>query len=166
MSKLIMLCGIPGSGKSTFAKKVVETTTDTVWVSRDKIRFSLVAENEPYFSKEDEVINQFHAVISEALNEDLIVIADATHLNEKSRVALLEGLSVMPDSIDAVWFDVGTEQALERNNNRAGTRSFVPREVIRRMANQFRKPKFKEGRFTINRIIRVDDDGNIQEILT
>ena len=39
------MVGIPGSGKSTYAKK---NFPDAWYISRDEIRFDLVAENEEY----------------------------------------------------------------------------------------------------------------------
>ena len=48
MTVLYMLCGVPGSGKSTWArKKIEELGSEKVdWVSRDKIRFSKLAPGE------------------------------------------------------------------------------------------------------------------------
>ena len=55
MANLFLMMGIPGAGKSTLLKKFVNPQTSVV-VSRDKIRFSIVAPDEPYFSHEDEVL--------------------------------------------------------------------------------------------------------------
>ena len=53
MKKLYVMCGGPGSGKSTWIKKNLPTFKGyTKVVSRDEIRFSLVKEGEEYFSKE------------------------------------------------------------------------------------------------------------------
>lgn len=43
MANLILMCGVPGSGKSTWAKQHLKPSD--VYISRDEIRFSLVAEN-------------------------------------------------------------------------------------------------------------------------
>ena len=42
MSKLILMCGVPGSGKSTWIKNN-KSETD-LWISRDKIRFEKLKE--------------------------------------------------------------------------------------------------------------------------
>ena len=41
MNNLIFLVGVPGSGKSTYAKKILEAKPDAVWVSSDAIREEL-----------------------------------------------------------------------------------------------------------------------------
>ena len=55
---LIMLCGCPGSGKSTWTQQYKENKK-VVIISRDEIRFRLVSEKEEYFSKETQVFNIF-----------------------------------------------------------------------------------------------------------
>lgn len=89
MSALYILCGIPGSGKSTWARKIVnEYGNDKVaWVSRDKIRFDLVKPEEEYFSRETEVMDKFVAEIQNAIEDHIpFILADATHLTRKSRM--------------------------------------------------------------------------------
>ena len=39
--KLIILCGIPGSGKTTYAKKYIENNANTIHLSSDAIRKEL-----------------------------------------------------------------------------------------------------------------------------
>lgn len=148
MSALIMVMGIPGADKSTYIKHLMQK--DEVYVSRDEIRFSIVKEGEEYFSKETEVFNQFIATINEALEDDKVVWADATHLNEKSRLKVLNALKVRPDLLEIIWIDTDLNTAIEQNNLRKGTRAFVPPSVIRRMSAQLRKPKFHEGNFTFD----------------
>ena len=60
MKRVYVMCGIPGSGKSTLAKQLAaEVKCSVNIVSRDQIRFSMISENEPYFSKEKEVFKEF-----------------------------------------------------------------------------------------------------------
>ena len=63
------MVGAPASGKSTWLKKTVPFMNNTRIISRDEIRFALVAEDEPYFSREDEVqhniINQLCSSIKQ-----------------------------------------------------------------------------------------------------
>ena len=56
MKRIYLLCGIPGSGKSTWAKSQLDNKS--IWISRDQIRFSMVSESGEYFSKEKEVFRE------------------------------------------------------------------------------------------------------------
>ena len=69
MSTLYVLIGLPGSGKSTFIAELYPKLACAAYVSRDNIRFSLVKENEPYFSKEQEVKKLFIESINELLED-------------------------------------------------------------------------------------------------
>lgn len=147
MKKLIILCGIPGAGKSTFIKnhqKFFETNIKVV--SRDEIRFSLVKENEEYFSKEKEVWTKYVNDIKESLEKNETTIADATHLNPTSRLKLINALGSNLKEIEVipVVLKVGYELAAVQNENRIGTRSYVPPAVIRNMSKNFVMPSFEE----------------------
>jgi predicted kinase len=90
MNKIIILVGISGSGKSTFAKGYVKNHRDTVIISRDTIRMSLFGFNEETYGdyykdditeREKIVTNFFNSQVRYALEKGLDVIADNTHLN-------------------------------------------------------------------------------------
>lgn len=51
MGDLFVMMGVPGSGKTTLAKKLVEDKPNTVRVSRDDIRFSLLEKDDEYLQK-------------------------------------------------------------------------------------------------------------------
>ena len=149
MKNLYVLCGIPGCGKSTFIEKhMVSFGGTTNVVSRDEIRFSLVAENEEYFSKETQVFEKFIEKIKDSLENYDNTIVDATHINKSSRSKLLNALnsSLKNDDIlvNAIVLKVDLKTALDRNEGRTG-RAYVPRGAIRRMFNQFTVPTCEEG---------------------
>jgi predicted kinase len=159
MAILYLLCGTPGSGKSTWIKNHYKE--DDIIISRDKIRFSMVADGEEYFSKEKEVYKEFIKQINENLKLGVNVYADATHLNKASRAKLLKNIKEKPDSIEIIWIKTPLLECLKRNENRRGTRSYVPKEVIRRMFIQTEAPEFEEG---FNKIYIVEDEKPIQII--
>lgn len=150
MAKLFIMMGIPGCGKSTWCKTHI---TNEIYVSRDEIRFSLIAEDEEYFSKENEVFRQFIYEINTALNSGNDVIADATHLNAASRNKLISLIKAPVDEINVIWIKTPLEIALERNKGRTG-RAYVPESVIRRMFYQVEEPTFEEG---LSKIYIVED---------
>lgn len=157
-STLYIMMGAPGSGKTTFISN--HTSEDTVHVSRDDIRFSMVAEGEEYFSKEKQVFKEYVKKINTALEKGYNVFADATHLNKASRNKLITAInSELEIEINLVWIKTPLHTCIEHNENRKGTRSFVPRSVIRRMFAQTEKPEFEEG---FNAIYIVEDNKPIQ----
>lgn len=136
------MSGLPGSGKSTWVKQQL-TNKGGFWASRDAVRFSMVAEDEPYFERENEVFNEWISQICMALGNPLIedIYIDATHLNDRSREKTLSRLPKENiDKITNVVFLVPIETCLERNAQRSG-REVVPESAIRNMEKSFKMPK-------------------------
>ena len=63
MATLYILCGPSGCGKSTWSHQYIAFEdalgNDIRYVSRDEIRFSIIKEEEDYFSHEKEVFKTF-----------------------------------------------------------------------------------------------------------
>ena len=131
------MCGPSGSGKSTWIQKQMKTNPGA-WCSRDNVRFSMVSEDEDYFSRENEVFDTWIFSIQAAIDNEAIenIYVDATHLNEKSRDKVLNRLNLENTTLCAVNFTVPLEECIRRNDLREG-RAKVPRSVIRRMYFSF-----------------------------
>ena len=144
-SKLYLLMGAPGSGKSTYLK--TRFSQPPVVVSRDAVRFAMVSEDEEYFSKEKEVFREYIEQIRNALKFNKEVFADATHLNESSRAKVLFALGhdLKNVEVNVIWVRVPLEVAITQNELRQGTRAYVPKSVIRRMYSQATMPSKEEG---------------------
>lgn len=147
MARLMLMTGIPGAGKSTLLKNTTREDCGDYIVSRDKIRFSLVKEGESYFSKEDEVWEMFIQEIKDNLPKYDTVFVDATHLNEVSRAKVLRALGSATKGVTlgSIFVDVPLELALEQNEQRKGTRAYVPQSVIKRMYYTLTPPSEEEG---------------------
>lgn len=128
---LIVMCGPQACGKSTLAKWIEESHEDCVLVSRDKIRFALLGEDDDYFAKEDKVVRQYFHNINRGLQNHKYVIADATHISRKSRNQLFKNVNTNNVRVVGVWVEVPLQVAIKQNEQRTG-RARVPEEVIRR----------------------------------
>lgn len=160
MGSLILMMGVPGSGKTTYAKKFIGD--NDIYISRDEIRYDLVKEDEPYFSKEDEVLKTFIRTINDALPiAKRYVVADATHLNMGSRAKILKNLRNRPDAIYVIYVAVSLETALKRNAQREG-RALVPEASIRNMYHSISLPRKEEG---IDMMLWLNEDGTIKEVI-
>lgn len=157
MSKLILMSGIPGSGKSTWLKNHINPASTII--SRDEIRFGLLGPNDDYFTKEKEVFRKFIDSINIALDNEEEVYADATHLNAFSRNKLLSNIkSKKVTEIGIIVMDTSLETALERNDLREGL-AFVPKAQIRKMFYQKEEPTFEEG---FDFIVKVNENGSMK----
>ena len=142
MPKLYILCGIPSSGKSTWAKGFL---MDACYISRDDIRFSMLKTGDDYFSHETEVYKEFIYEISQALTHGYDVIANATHINESSRSKLTHAIDKFFTNYQIVYvvFETPLKECQMRNNNRSGF-AHVPPVAIQTMYNRFSAPTLDE----------------------
>lgn len=124
---LWIMCGIPGSGKSTWCSEAVKKP-GAIRVSRDVIRFNMLEDDEDYFAHEFDVFREFIKQINDGLADEKVedIFVDATHLNEKSRNKVLDRLINLDGvAINAVNFLIDFDLAWERNSLREG-RAVVP----------------------------------------
>lgn len=149
---LWIMCGAPGSGKTWFAKNKLMKDSNWDYISRDEVRFSIIKDDEEYFSHETAVFNAFIGKITFALlygNDN--IIADATHLNWGSRRKLLKALEkyISLEEIDVipVVINAKLEDILKRNKLRSG-RARVPEEAIRRMYASMNDPEKDPYKYT------------------
>ena len=158
---LYLMVGVPGSGKSTYVKNILKD--GDIYISRDKIRYSLLTEEDDYFAKENEVIKTFIDNIDKSLvNKEYCgdVYADATHLSPKSRAQVLNQLK-NKDKVSVIYLDIPLNIILERNAKRKG-RALVPENVVRRMYNSIILPTKAEG---IEELIIIDENQKIKEVI-
>lgn len=141
MSKLILTCGISGSGKSTFTSTIVKHNPIKYFlVNRDKIRESIFGYTEEniseYYLRDDfnllekEVTKTENALIKEGLSKGKIVIVDATHLKKE----YIDRFRFFNVDTDIIYFDIGLEEAIRRDSNRIRK---VGAEIIKRQYNRY-----------------------------
>ena len=130
--KILVLQGVPASGKSTFARSLVLKDKSYVIVSRDAIREARgdywIPEHEDYISD----IEEFE--IRSAIKHNLNPIIDATNLNPKTIAKwknLAEELNV---SIEFKMFEIDFATALERDSKRERS---VGKKVLERFFRNY-----------------------------
>ena len=160
MKELVLMMGVPGSGKSTYARNILKY--GDIYVSRDEIRYSMLTDEDDYFAKENEVIKTFIQYIDDALIDTQYqgkVYADATHLSPKGRAQVLNQLK-NKNKVSVIYLDVPLNVILARNAQREG-RALVPENVIRRMYKSIILPTKAEG---IEKLITIDENQEVKEI--
>ena len=147
MREIILMVGIQGSGKSTWARKYVEEHENSVWISRDVIRKEIIGDGE-YFSKEKEVWKAFCNIIEEAIeNKKDHIVIDATHISIASRRKVLYEvvniINVSNYNLKVIVIDTPLMTCLHRNEEREGF-EYVPKSVIKRFSTQLEIPTEEE----------------------
>lgn len=138
-AKLFVLCGLPGSGKSTWAESNKDKLNAVVQ-SSDNIREQLGDINDQ--SQNELVFNILHKRIKEDLLNGKNVILDATNLNRRRRIHFLSNeLRDIPCEKICVLFATPFEICKRNNANRDRK---VPEHVISYMYKNFEVPCYSE----------------------
>ena len=82
--KLLMLAGLPGAGKSTFAREVT-SRCPFLTLESDRLRKSLVSEPQYTPDEHRRVFRACHRLLDELLGQGYPLIFDATNLTERNR---------------------------------------------------------------------------------
>lgn len=140
-SLFIMLVGLAGSGKSTYAMQRQKEIDECIILSSDSIREELYG---------DESIQRDHAKVFEIMERRALaaarmgisVIYDATNLSARRRKHMVRQMSAQGCTTECVvcvaTFEVCCERQLTRERK-------VPTEVIDRQIRQFEVPTAMEG---------------------
>lgn len=137
---IFVMVGIPGSGKSTYSKKLEDT--GAVHISLDEIRNKQMEEtgtvNEKYIFSEG--LNQ----LRKALNDGKDVICDSTNVYPSKRAVYLKEAKKYKAKCVAVFINTDKKTCLERNNLRKGNAK-VPAVAIHTLAKKLVPPTVEEG---------------------
>ena len=137
--RLLVFCGVPGSGKTTIAHIVAESRPGAVHIQTDTVRGMI---SEPTFSagESELVYNACTAAAREALDAGRLVILDATFGSRRRREKTAGSLSGHYSRVDFVLVACDLETALGRNSARPGMAA-VPREKVIDMVKSFDAPE-------------------------
>lgn len=157
MATIHVMVGVPGSGKSTYSKKLSEEKGIEI-ISSDKVR-----DLHPDWD-EKLTFPEVYRLISEILKEGQDVILDATNINSGVRKNIhnrLEQYNLNYDMI-AYYFPVNYSECyarIERRNKR-GIDRYFPLDVLRHYYDILEIPQTKEG----FKEIKVIEQMNLEEI--
>lgn len=155
---LIMLVGIPGAGKTTYAKKYVAEHDNAMYLSSDLIRQELWGD-EAIQGDNNKVFSLMHDMTITALNHGKNVVYDATNITRKDRAFIISKCPKFA-KIEAhiVWAPI--ETCIERDAARERT---VGKDVIDRMLKRFHAPYYDDGIDEIKVILPNDFDRHVYE---
>lgn len=135
---LVILCGLPGTGKSHFARELARRAP-FVWLNSDRTRKLLV--DTPSYSRREHrrVFSAMHVLTRGYLRDGYSVVFDATNLNENVRRPLYESASAVGVEPLIIRFTAPAELVHRRLKDRAdgvaeATQSDATWEVYSRMA--------------------------------
>lgn len=132
---LTVLCGLPASGKSTYAEK-----TNEIVISSDAIRAELGDINDQ--SRNEEVFSIAYKRLRTELKKGNNVVFDACSVSRKSRRAILHQVSGIDCYKKCVIIYQPIDECKKRNIKRDRT---IPANVIDRMVRNFDTPAKFEG---------------------
>ncbi|QSF43440.1 AAA family ATPase [Paenibacillus tianjinensis] len=138
MAKLIMLAGLPGSGKGLYAEGLSVNENAKI-LSSDNIRVELCG-NEDCQDKNTEVFELLYKRAKEHLNNNKNVVIDATNISSKRRIHNVGEFK--KHVLECHYLDTPFGICLQRDRNRSRT---VGYGVIDRMYKSLQVPSLNEG---------------------
>ena len=148
---VVLSIGLPGSGKSTWFKRhnILPLSSDMVRI----LLFDDVTEQR----YQDLVFSTLRSMLrARLLARRPWNYVDATNLSPHERRSWVKLAHDFGYEAHAVFFDVPPEVCIERNRRRERN---VPEDVMQRMANKLRPPKFEEG-FAKITVVRLKGKGS------
>lgn len=133
--KILILIGIPSSGKSTWAKEYVRKHENWVRINRDSFRLMLKDAQMCEPKIEDMITSLMYSTIETCLMRKQNVIIDNTNLKQKYLDEIIERFKYTAD-IEYHLFDISLAKAIERDNARDAK---VGEGVIRKMYDDYKK---------------------------
>ena len=131
--KILLLVGIPASGKTTWKEKFLSQNDNYISVSRDDFRYMF--KNSGWLDPKGEklVSESVKQTIIRAINSKYNVVIDQTNVNIKHLNPFIEFCEKLAD-VEFQIFDIPYEVAVERDSKRKNS---VGEEVIKKMYQNY-----------------------------
>ena len=161
MAKLIVLSGVPGSGKSYFADAFRKEVGGHVYVvSSDALRYEVTG-NQQNMEEDKLVWKLFYGMAHVyAMDKSGICILDATNSVCKYRVGITQPFKKMYEEIHLVAFDIDRDVVRSQNLNRLFP---VRPEALEELFEKYEAPNGKDYEFFDS--VTIIKDHNIQEVI-
>ena len=145
MNRLIVLSGVPGSGKSYFSNTLKSQIKKDVYViSSDQLRLEMFGDQKD-LSHDDIMWKTFYELAKEYSNKkDAIVVLDATNAKKIYRLNNIKPYKGLYDEIDLVCFQLDKETVLKQNKERDNP---IPEDALLRLIDEFEVPDEEEKQF-------------------
>lgn len=137
--KLMVTVGIPASGKSRWSD--IRKDATTALLSSDELREELFNDVNNQDNNGD-VFKTLYERARYALRNGLNVIVDATNIQSKRRIALINDFKNENCEFEAHYFNTLYDVCVHRNSMRDRT---VPDRVLERMYKELQVPQYSEG---------------------
>ncbi len=136
LRQLVVFCGVPGSGKTTIARRVAAGIGNAFHIQTDIVR--LMMPKPKYTQLESELVYKACTLIArEALRAGYAAILDGTFLKAEYRNEALRKLAGFYDTSLVVYVACDLDTAYRRNVSR---KARVPKASFLRLYSQFEEP--------------------------
>ena len=155
MNKLVILSGVPGSGKSYFSKTIKKIKNKHVYIiSSDELRL-LICGNQSSLECEDLMWKMFIELAKVyALDKDGVVILDATHVSSDLRVNKAKELKNLFNETILVMWNINKATVFNQNFQREHP---IPPEALEKFIKIFELPTEKD-REAFDKIIVIENN--------
>jgi protein phosphatase len=149
-SALVVLIGVAGAGKSTFANARFRPTEI---LSSDQFR-AMVSDDPANQEATDDAFLLLHLVLEKRLRRGKLCVVDATNLRPEHRAKLIGIANLCKRPPVAIVFDTPAEMCIERAGQRVEriVRAEIIRDQWQKISAQMEDDLLREGFHTVVRI--------------
>ena len=155
MNKLVVLSGVPGSGKSYFSKTLKKVKNDHVYIiSSDELR-AMIGGSQSNLSNEPLVWKMFHGLAEVySCDPNGIVVLDATHVSTELRVSAYKNLKDLYDELILVMWNIDKQVASNQNLQREYP---IPPDALEKFFQIFELPNEIDRAF-FDKIVLIENN--------
>ena len=136
--KMVIMCGLPNSGKSQIAKIIAQSIHAKILASNE---YRAKMFPNPKYSQDEssEVFGRMKKDIGKLLSNGTPVVLDATNLETKNRRTFIKLAKRYGVEIGCIYIESSFEESMEKNSEN------INKEALLRMSNHIHIPSYCEG---------------------